>query len=86
MSKLGEIIAGWKNYTVPNPVTERLAKQRSKICSVCPEADKGGILVRVMKDESLEEIQGYVCTACTPNCPLSTKIRSEDTVCELSKW
>lgn len=37
MSKLQEIISGWKNYTFKNPEVEKIAKHRAKLCSDCPK-------------------------------------------------
>lgn len=86
LSKLSEIVTGWRNYIIENPVTEREAKRRSKICSCCEHAEKSGILVLIVKD-NIKEIQGYKCDIC--DCPLSAKIRSNESKCEFpnnNKW
>ena len=33
--KLGQIFEGWKNVAFPNPETEKLSKERMKICIDC---------------------------------------------------
>ena len=35
MSKLEEIIIGWKNYVFPNKMIEEQAKDRLKVCLDC---------------------------------------------------
>ena len=37
MSKLSEIIAGWKNFVFANPRVEKLAIERIKICVDCDD-------------------------------------------------
>jgi hypothetical protein len=36
-SKVERIIEGWGNFTFRSPETEGIAKERAKICAVCPE-------------------------------------------------
>jgi hypothetical protein len=36
MSKLSDIMDGWKNYVFPDKHTEKVAKARASICSTCP--------------------------------------------------
>lgn len=38
--KLQEIYSGWKNLIWKNPEIEKIAKERAKICSVCPHITK----------------------------------------------
>ena len=40
MSKVSEIIEGWKNYTFPNPHIEAIAKERITICCECDKLRK----------------------------------------------
>jgi len=40
MSKLAEIIAGWKNFACPNPETEKIAIMRMETCLECKELTK----------------------------------------------
>ena len=40
MSKLLEIFEGWKNYTFPNPIIEKEAIKRMKICINCDKLKK----------------------------------------------
>lgn len=83
MSKLKDILSGWKNYYVPDPLVEEEAKRRAKICGQCPSAKKGYILA-VMSDENMHEIEGMYCGEC--ECPLSAAVRSKSKKCDLNKW
>lgn len=76
-----EILTGWKNYLDKSEVVEQVAKERAGICSKCPKAKKGSLLVFV-KDK-LKNVEGHYCSVC--NCPLSSLIRSNKN-CELNKW
>ena len=76
-----QILSGWKNYLDKTDVTEAVAQQRAAVCSVCPQARQGRLLVFVK--DSLKEIQGAYCNAC--GCPLSAKVRSND-ICPKHKW
>lgn len=78
-----DIINGWKNYLVDDPVIDAIAKQRAKVCEVCPEAKKGKFTA-VLKDYKQHEIEGKYCGVC--KCPLSAKVRSENEKCPLEKW
>ena len=40
MSKLIEIIIGWKNFISKDPFIEKIAEKRMEICMKCPELDK----------------------------------------------
>ena len=79
-----DILDGYKNYFVPNPMAEDLARQRAEVCAECPFKAKG-IHAAVLPDVSLGEINGYYCTACM-KCPLSVKVRSIEHECPLKKW
>lgn len=37
MSKLSEIVSGWKNYVFKSEEHEKLAKDRIELCIECPE-------------------------------------------------
>lgn len=78
-----DILNGWKNYLVDDPVTEDLAKERAKICAGCPSAKKGKFTA-VLKDYKIKEIEGRYCGECL--CPLSAKVRSKNEKCPLGKW
>lgn len=41
MSKLDEIITGWKNYVFPNKEMEKLATERLLICIDCDKLKTG---------------------------------------------
>ncbi len=77
------ILNGWKNYLVDDPLNNEEAKVRAEICAVCPEA-KEGKFTAVLKDYRLHEIEGKYCGVC--KCPLSAKVRSENESCPLNKW
>jgi hypothetical protein len=84
MSKVNEILTGWKKYLFEeSPLDDKIANKRAKICSECPEAKKG-IYTAILPDYSFAEIQGYYCGIC--KCPLSTKVRSKDSNCPKNKW
>ena len=82
VSKLSNILSGWKNLIDKSEVTELLAESRAKECIVCPEAKEGKIL-NLIKDQ-LKEVEGHYCGLC--HCPLSAKIRSENENCPLGRW
>jgi len=75
------ILSGWKNYLDKSEVVEELARERAKICSLCPDAKQGKLLTFVK--DSLKEIEGAYCGVCS--CPLSAKVRSID-ICPNAKW
>lgn len=79
--RLGAMLKGWKNFVTQPQVSEKTAKMRALICGQCPHAKKG-MLLTFVKD-SLKEIEGHYCAAC--GCPLSAKLRSDDT-CPEGKW
>lgn len=78
-----DILSGWKNYIVDDPLTDELAKQRAKICSGCDYA-KEGVFTALLKDYRLKEIEGKYCDKC--KCPLSAAVRSKSKKCPLKKW
>lgn len=75
-----KIIQGWKAYLKNEK--RGLAKNRAKVCKVCEHAIVG-TYEKIMKDE-IKEIKGLKCKVC--GCPLSTKLRSEDSKCPKNKW
>lgn len=79
--RLATMLGGWKNFIVKQEVSEATAKMRAFICEQCPKAKRGKLLTFIK--DCLEEIEGYYCTAC--GCPLSAKLRSDDT-CPEGKW
>lgn len=81
--KVKDILSGWKNYLIDDPVSEELAKQRAAICAKCPQA-KEGKFTAVLKDYKIKEIEGRYCDKC--KCPLSAKTRSKNEKCPLNKW
>jgi len=78
---ISDILSGWENFLNKSEVTEKIAKQRAKICSTC-EHNKKGMLLAFIKDK-LTEIQGRYCNDCS-GCPLSAKVRTKKDICE--KW
>lgn len=80
--KFKSITSGWKNYFFENDKAELIAKSRAVICSGCPFAVKGWFDEYI--DDRIESIQGMVCDKCS--CPLSAKLRSEDSFCPENKW
>lgn len=84
MSKVKNILNGYKNYLIgSDEATIETAKERAKICSICPQA-KNGIHAAILPDSSLGEIKGMYCGEC--GCPLSPKVRSENDNCPIGKW
>jgi hypothetical protein len=62
---INEIIEGWKNYIVKNPLVEAEAKRRASICASCKHAKNDMGIPR--------------CGIC--NCPLAMKTRSMKSEC-----
>jgi len=84
MSKIKEIVNGWQNYLFEEtPLDDKIANQRAKICAECSHAKKG-IHTAILPDYSFSKIQGHYCGIC--KCPLSTKVRSVESVCPENKW
>jgi len=82
MSKISNILSGWKNFIDKSEVSEDIAIQRAKHCVSCSEL-KEGKLLNLIKDD-LKEIEGFYCGLCY--CPLSAKLRSEKENCPINKW
>lgn len=79
MSKLGEIIEGWKNNLYPaekiREVIEEVHQERMKICNECPEiSSKHNTPLRF----------DLHCTKC--GCTLAAKTKSFKSGCPLDKW
>lgn len=81
---LSNIIDGWRNYMIDDPVTELAATKRATICSQCPNAKFVGGVNTIIVDNKTKEIRGLVCDLC--NCPLSLKVRSKMDYCPAGKW
>jgi hypothetical protein len=79
---LGNILEGWENYFVENPVIEKVAIERAKHCSGCDFAKSGFISIFVNDD--IKEIKGLTCKKCS--CPLSAKVRSTNEKCPIGLW
>lgn len=82
VQSLDNILSGWSNYLDKSDVSEKLAKERAKKCSVCPHAKHGKLLIFVKDD--LKEIEGNYCDLC--KCPLSAKVRSINEKCDDKQW
>lgn len=84
--KAKEIMEGWANYVhlSSDPIDEKIAEARAKICSTCPLAEKSNMLNIILPDDTHKDIQGYRCTKC--GCPLSSKVRSILSQCPEDKW
>ncbi len=82
MSKLKNIIEGWKNAIWPNAEVEVLAAKRAIHCSACEHSVE--MLFEVIQEKKIEEIKGMGCAMCL--CPLTTKLRSPEEECPLEKW
>lgn len=81
---LSNIINGWANYMIPNPVSEELALRRAEICSKCPFATMSSGTYTIMVDNRTESIRGMSCGKC--GCPLSAKVRANDDYCPDGRW
>lgn len=79
---LKNLVNGWTNYVFENKEIEKLAYERAEICSKCPSNLRGDILV--MLNDKLQSIKGRYCSEC--GCPLSPKIRGENSECDAGKW
>ena len=82
MSKVDNILSGWKNFIAKSEVSEEIAVQRAVHCVSCVEL-KEGRLLNLIKDD-LKEIEGFYCGLCY--CPLSAKLRSEKETCPKNLW
>jgi len=80
--KLKTLLIGWRYVVWKDKWHEIMARQRARICNDCEHAKHGKILQHVGDD--IEEIQGYYCGLC--DCPLSAKLRAQDSKCDANKW
>ena len=75
--KIKQIVEGWSNVVIKDPLVEVEAKRRAEICAKCPN----------VRDHTLG-IDGFLrCGVC--NCPLAMLTRSMSAECkheEGSKW
>jgi len=81
---LSNIIAGWTNLMINNPVAEEVAMKRANICAQCPSAQLMGGVSTIIIDNKTTQVRGLKCSEC--GCPLSAKIRAMNDYCPLSKW
>lgn len=88
MSKIGNILNGWKNYIWDSPEIEALAIKRAAHCSNCDQAVESEFWALDEESEEMEKIKGLVCNGCEGSikCPLSTKLRSEGETCPKQLW
>ena len=70
MSKLTEILSGFKNLVWEDPKIEKIAIDRALICGECPS--------------NVNNICSSAKGGC--GCVLMAKIRSEYSKCPLGKW
>lgn len=81
---LKNIIAGWTNLMIDNPVVEEIAMKRANICATCPFVKHSTGVHTIIVDKKTTQIRGMVCGKC--GCPLSAKVRSADDYCPAGKW
>lgn len=74
MSKIGEILEGWKNLVWENAEVEALAKDRMKVCGECNSRSNYPQEVSMMSR----------CNAC--GCVIEAKTRCTKCTCPLNKW
>ena len=82
MEPIYNITEGWYILLFKNEKVEKLAKERADICFDCEYKKKGKVLVFLKKD--YKHINTHYCDLC--KCPLSAKIRSVDSKCEINLW
>lgn len=82
MSKLKNIIDGWKNYVFEDKDAKKLAESRAIKCAQCSMSVHG--MVAEFLDDEVKQIKGMKCDVC--DCPLSTKLRAREEVCPLGEW
>lgn len=81
---LSNIIAGWTNLIIDNPVAEKVAMERANICATCPSAQMMGGISTIVVDNKTTQVRGLKCGEC--GCPLSAKVRATSDHCPLGKW
>lgn len=80
--KLQLIVSGWKNYGFESDAIRSMARTRAMVCADCDSAVFG--MIPQFLDDEVKEIKGLKCEQC--DCPLSTKLRAEGSICPMSKW
>lgn len=83
MSKIDNIIEGWKNHFSGDKLAYTTALSRSEQCATCEYAVPSGMVFQLVNDE-IKTIEGFKCNLC--NCPLSAKLRSLNEKCDIGKW
>ena len=81
---LQNIVDGWMNLMISDPVTEELATKRAAICAACPFAEMSTGIHTIVVDKKTKNIRGTKCGKC--GCPLSAKVRSKNDRCPIGKW
>lgn len=82
---LQNIVDGWANLIIPDPVVEEIAIRRASICSECPFAKPFGEVGNIITSmDSIKQIRGVKCSEC--GCPLSAKVRSKNDSCPRGLW
>lgn len=81
-----EILSGWKNYWIKDPVIESTAKKRASICDSCEFKKKGNVFanLKIKGQIVIEERNIPYCGICS--CPLVAKTRSRHSTCPKNKW
>lgn len=78
MSKLDEILEGWRNHIIPKAKEKEMIKlisqERMSICNECP-------LISTKHSTLRKDVH---CTDC--GCPLFTKTKSLQSSCPQGKW
>ena len=81
---LQNIVDGWMNLMISDPVVEELAIHRASICAKCPFAEMSTGIHTIVVDSKTKDIRGTKCGKC--GCPLSAKVRSKNDRCPIGKW
>lgn len=79
MSKITEILNGWKNVAFPSKEIEELATARAIHCATCPLNSGNTCSKRVTVIHNKKPVSGC-------GCPLVALLRSEHSSCKLDKW
>ena len=75
LGTVSNIVQGYTNLIVTDPVIEELSVTRMAICLSC----------EYRKDlVAINGVQHYYCSKC--NCPLDAATRAPDKVCPIGKW
>jgi hypothetical protein len=84
MSKIGNIVEGWKRVGLPTKESEVLYAKRYKHCEPCPSRSDADYLERHPITAKITTYFGSICTEC--GCPLKAKLRSKNESCPAGKW